>query len=88
MRFYGMSFQEVNELELGVFNMLIECVQIIEAQEQLAKYNAHDWPNIKRQDRSSRHRKLHSIAYPKAWNQTKEMKGEDFAQLIKGIIGG
>jgi len=75
-------------MEVGTFNMFIESMNIIEAQENLTQYNAHDWPNLKRQDRSARHRKLHAIAYPRAWQQSKQMSGEEMAKVIKGLIGG
>ena len=63
-------------------------VPVLEAQEGLMGMAMADWPNLKNQDRSKRHRKMHSIAYPKAWSDVKETSGEDMAKIIKGLIGG
>lgn len=61
---------------------------MIEAQEQLMSLAVQDWPSMKQSDRSERHRKLHSMAYPNAWNQAEVMDGEQMAAMLKGLVGG
>ena len=86
--FYGFSHKEVMDMEIGVFDMYCEAIQIIEAQNLLIQFTANDWPNMKKQDREQKHRKLHQMAFPIAWDNSDEISGEQMASMLKGLIGG
>ena len=75
-------------MDLAVFNDYWAAVSVLEAQEGLVQMSMMDWPNLKRPDRSKRHRELHRIAFPKSWQESKPVSGEDMARIIKGLIGG
>jgi hypothetical protein len=76
------------EMSVEDFNDYWISIAVLEAQEALVCMGMHDWPSLKRNDRSDRHRKLHATAYPRAWEQSKEVSGDQMASIIKGLVGG
>lgn len=75
-------------MDVQEFNDYWIAIEVLEAQEALVSMGMHDWPSLKRNDRAERHRKLHASAYPRAWEQKKEVSGAEMSTIIKGLIGG
>lgn len=70
------------------FNGLWKAIDVLEAQEQLVLIRAFQYPQLKKQARSDRDKKLYAAAYPRDIYK-KEAKSASFlAQKLGGRSGG
>jgi hypothetical protein len=53
----------------------------IEAQQILAKLVVADWPNLKKDERSKKHRELHRLAYP-SLEKKKSITPQDLQRIL------
>lgn len=66
LRFYpGVSFTELKNMPVGDFNMLWKAIDVLEAQEHISLIRAHIYPQLKKQAKVDRDKKLHAAAYPR-----------------------
>lgn len=85
IRFYGLSFNEVMGLNSFEFSSLYLAIDSLESQEQLLALTAHDWPNMKREQRSKMHKSLYKSAYPSNFDKQKKYITTD---QLKGLFSG
>lgn len=64
------------------FNDLWEAITVIEAQEILTQLRIADWPNMKKSERTTFHRKLISKAYPGQVSGSVARSTEDIAKIL------
>jgi hypothetical protein len=82
--FYGWTPQIVEGFDTDEVEKYWQLITRIEAQEMLKQLTIQDWPNLKKDKRSSLHRKLHRDAYPVQQSITLE----DYIKNTGGGLGG
>jgi len=60
--FYGWTHEYLMGMEAKVFMKYFRTIQVIEAQDQLASFTAHDWPNFKKGIRKEIFGKVEKLA--------------------------
>jgi len=78
VRFYGLSWNEVNNLTMEEYKILTESMEVIMAQEQLMKFEASMISDMKDNSRSKTVAK-----YEKSVNKFKEKKIMTTDELFK-----
>lgn len=80
--FYSISPLDLLEMPSILVDELWQNLTIIEAQEQLKSFQAHDWSNLSRGKRESEHKRLHRLAYPNTIQEKKSITVEDLQRLL------
>jgi len=65
----------------------VNAVKQLEAQEMMVKMQAHDYPNLKKDDKTRIHRRIHRIAYPEMYEHNNCMSMEDAAKKLGTLTG-
>lgn len=85
--FYGWTHEYILGLPVDVVNSYWLAITQIEAQEILIKMRLADYPQIKQTGRTSWHREMHRLAYPKTHSgQAKTI--EDIAKYLGAALNG
>lgn len=84
--FYSISPFDLNSLEVSEIYSLIECIDVIEAQQMLRDMKVSDFPNMKPEHRGKIHRDLYKRAYPvKIKESRKSLNIEDIAKVLNEV---
>lgn len=59
----------------------LQAMEVLEAQERLASFTTHDWPNLKKAQREKLHRSLHRTAYPRT-HSGEALNPQQLAQVL------
>jgi len=85
-QFYSISPLDLDTIEISEIYTLIECIDIIEAQEMLRSMKVADFPNMKPEHRGKIHRDLYKRAYPvKIKESRKSLNIEDIAKVLNEV---
>lgn len=57
-------------------------ITTIEAQDLLLRLKVADWAHMKKSDRASLHKEWHKKAYPRDWEQKKQVSWSDLDKLL------
>lgn len=61
-----------------------DIISIIEAQETLRQLVPATFSGLKKSDREKTHKNLYRQAYPSIFRDTRELKPEDLASILRG----
>jgi hypothetical protein len=82
-KFYpAYKISDLADVPKRTLDVMWECITIMEAQDQLKLFNALDWPNMKKQDRSKLHRELYRQAYPSALKKKQSVNLSDLQRIL------
>lgn len=71
-------------MDYDLFNMYVLGMNQIEHEELLVKYTVADYPNMTTDNRSKLHRETSKAAYPKAFNEQKNVVSfKDLGKVLK-----
>lgn len=83
--FYGWSIEDIKNLEQDDAHDWYAAITQIEAQQTLLLLKIQDWPDMKKESRSTWHKELHRMAYPATHKEL--VSTEELARRIQSIIG-
>lgn len=85
MRFYGLSLDQVLELDFDDSMMLLKASETLEARESISLLKTQDWPHMTKQARGKLFRDLNKLANPNMMKEERRpLTTEDLAKLIRG----
>lgn len=80
---YSYKYEEVLDMDLNTFNLLVKCMEINSARERLINMETSLYPHLKRKDQSNLHKKVYRLAVPAELRVEKAVKVDD----LKNIYG-
>lgn len=85
VRFYGLSPDEVLNLDNDMVFTLSEAIAALKAQETMELMKVADWPNMKKEARSKLFKDLNKAANPSiVKEERKALSTQDLAALLNG----
>ena len=88
IRFYGLGYNEVNQMPYDEFLDFIAGLDILWNQEMLRDTFVMNWPYMKQGERQRQHKEFHKRAHPDIWEKPRATSLEKLKDVIKGIING
>ena len=83
MRFFGISLLDFNNLPQTEFQLLVESMHRLEAQEILQLMKVQDFSNMKSDARRRIHRSLMKKAYPDTMDSPKAITTEQLKVVLQ-----
>jgi len=86
MRFYGLSLEEVENMDVATYGSLYQSLHKIEAHEQLLAMQVSDWPNATKEYRKKTHRKL--VKLSELDDQKKILSSSELREKLNKELNG
>lgn len=84
-----MSYKDVSQMPNDLFLQMWNSITVLEARDMLAQMTIADYPQMKKENRSSIHKKIYKLAYPKVFDPSKKEQNIKEAFLaLSGALNG
>ena len=88
MHFYGLSYNEVMELDSSMFGSLYEASHMLEAQKMLIDLQVADYPHLKKRGRDKIWKRAAKQAYPAEEKKEGYVSMEEAVKILQGGLNG
>ncbi len=84
-----MNYKDVLEMPNDLFLQFWNSITVIEARDMLSQMTIGDYPQMKKENRTSIHKKIYKLAYPKMFDpEKKEQNIKDAFKALTGALNG
>ena len=88
IKFYGLGFEEVMNMDVVSFESLSKAMPIIEHQDMLINMRVASYPHIKKDSATRLHKEVYKKAFPSEFTQKKELTPEQAEKAMARFANG